>query len=119
MSSPTNLDYTAIDNLLESLGGDRAFLAELIDVYFTDSANLFNEMHGSLAAGDADRFRRAAHSLKSNSANFGATALYDMARRLEEMGKLGELAEAPALLGEAEVEYERVRPALEAIRDEG
>ena len=37
----------------------------------------------ALAAGDAERFRRAAHSLKSNSNTFGALALGALARELE------------------------------------
>jgi HPt (histidine-containing phosphotransfer) domain-containing protein len=117
MTSQADLDHSAIDNLLESVGGDREFLAELIDVYFSDSANLFGEMRESLAAGDADRFRRAAHSLKSNSASFGATALAELARTLEEKGKVNHLGDASPLLEAAAAEYERVRPALEAVRN--
>ncbi len=41
------------------------------------------ELRDSLAARNADRFRRAAHSLKSNSNTFGALALGAMARDLE------------------------------------
>ena len=41
------------------------------------------EMRAALAAGAAERFRRAAHSLKSNAHTFGAMALGAQARALE------------------------------------
>ena len=41
------------------------------------------ELRSARAAGDAERFRRAAHSLKSNSNTFGALALGALARELE------------------------------------
>ena len=44
------------------------------------------ELRSARAAGDAERFRRAAHSLKSNSNTFGALALGAQARALELKG---------------------------------
>ena len=41
------------------------------------------ELRAARAAADADRFRRAAHSLKSNSHTFGALGLGALARDLE------------------------------------
>ena len=71
------------------------------------------ELRGALAAGDTERFRRVAHSLKSNSNTFGATALGLAARELElaakdrapiDAGKIDALAKeyqrAAARLGE-------------------
>jgi histidine phosphotransfer protein HptB len=44
---------------------------------------LLAELRSARAAGSAERFRRAAHSLKSNGNTFGATGLADLARALE------------------------------------
>ena len=44
---------------------------------------MLDDLRDALAARDADRFRRAAHSLKSNSNTFGARTLGAMARDLE------------------------------------
>ena len=52
-----------------------AFLVELIDVFLKDSPELIEQMRGGLAAGDVEKVRRAAHSLKSNAASFGAEGL--------------------------------------------
>jgi HPt (histidine-containing phosphotransfer) domain-containing protein len=44
------------------------------------------ELRSARAAADAERFRRAAHSLKSNGMTFGATTLGALARALELQG---------------------------------
>ena len=119
MSSDDRLDRSAIDNLLASVGGDREFLIELIDTYFEDTVTLFGQMESALVTGDAPVLQRAAHSLKSNSANFGATQLSGMAKELEGMGKSGQTGAAHDLLQQAAAEYERVRTALEVVRNEG
>ena len=46
-------------------------------------------MRGALADANVEEFRRAAHSLKSNSANLGAMTLAALAKELEMMGKAG------------------------------
>jgi len=115
MAEADPIDRAVFDGLVESVGGDREFVAELLQTYFDDSPRLLEAMHGALAAGDAAEFRRAAHSLKSNSANFGAMALSRLAKGLEEMGKAGTLDGAAAGIAQAEVEYARVKAALQAL----
>ena len=56
---------------------------ELVDTFLTEAPLMLAELRSALADGNSDRFRRAAHSLKSNSNTFGATALGAMARELE------------------------------------
>lgn len=115
MGEADSVDRAVYDALVESVGGDREFMAELLQTYFDDAANLLATMHTALAAGNAGEFRRAAHSLKSNSATFGAMALSRMAKGLEEMGKAGTLEGAAAGLAQAEAEYARVKAELQAL----
>jgi HPt (histidine-containing phosphotransfer) domain-containing protein len=109
------IDRAAIDELLESVGGDLEFLEELLGDYFDDSPNQLSEMQRALNEGDAERFRRAAHSLKSNSANFGARKLADSCRELEEMGKSATLSGAGDVLARAKLEYEEAKNALKDV----
>ena len=69
------IDRAALDVLLETVGGDLEFLGELIGDFFDDSPQQLAAAGEALEADDAEALRRAAHSLKSNSANFGAMAL--------------------------------------------
>jgi HPt (histidine-containing phosphotransfer) domain-containing protein len=113
------IDRTMLDSLLETVGGDFAFLAELVQEYFDDSPQQFSAMQQALNTGNTEGFRRAAHSLKSNSANFGATGLAQLCKQLEDLGKAGNLDSASELLVQANDEYEQVVKALEQIIGEG
>ncbi len=95
-----------------------AFLVELIDTYLTDSPELIEQMRAGLAAGDIEGVRRAAHSLKSNSASFGATRLAGVARELEMIAKSGTLEGTGPKLAAIEVEYAQLLPVLVELKNE-
>jgi HPt (histidine-containing phosphotransfer) domain-containing protein len=116
MSEPGAIDQARFAALLESVQGDRAFLAELLDTFLAEAPNLLAAMRQALARQDAAGLRLAAHSLKSNSRDFGAAILSGLCLELEMMGKAGTLAGAAEKLAQAEVEYDRVRVALETLR---
>ncbi len=117
MVETTSIDRHVIEELLESVGGDRAFLAELVDTYLSDSPQLLSQLHSSLAASNADEFRRAAHSLKSSSANLGALKLSAIAKELEMMGKAGALDGAEPRIAEAESEFKQVQDRLKSLQE--
>ena len=108
------IDMNVLNNLLESVGGDREFLQELVETFFSDSPEQFSALKTALNTGDAEVFRRAAHSMKSNSASFGAMSLSDLFKQLEEIGKSGEIANGSDLLADAEAAYEQAVKELTA-----
>ncbi len=112
------IDPTVFKELQDTAGED--FAKELVDTFLEDAPSMLAELHSALAAGDADKFRRAAHSLKSNSLTFGAMRLGDMARELEHKGL--DHARLPGDDGVGPVdalghEYARVAAALTELRD--
>ncbi|HEX9002914.1 MAG TPA: Hpt domain-containing protein, partial [Blastocatellia bacterium] len=58
---------------------------------------------------------RAAHNLKGTASAFAAQATTDAARRLEEMGRSGNLSEAEAAYANLKREVERLIAALNAL----
>lgn len=106
------LDEAVLDNLLETVGGDRTFLAELVEAYLGDSPGLLEAMRAGLRDDDRTALRRAAHTLKSTSASLGAIAFAAACREVEtnaleaDPGWLGERIQAVA------VAYEPVAAAL-------
>jgi HPt (histidine-containing phosphotransfer) domain-containing protein len=94
------------------------FLAELIDVFLKDSPELIKQMHAGLLTGDVESVRRAAHSLKSNSASFGANRLAGVARELEMIAKSGTLDGAESKLSAVESAYAQLLPLLEELKNE-
>ena len=68
-----------------------------------------------LATGEADAFRRTAHSLKSNGNTFGAITLAGLAREIE-LGGIAKAREADgAPLAALEDEYARVARELSEL----
>jgi HPt (histidine-containing phosphotransfer) domain-containing protein len=110
------LDPAAIDNLREMVGGDSGFMAELIDTFLEDAPLMLSDMRHALESEDTAKLHRAAHTFKSNSSEFGATALSDLCRELEEMGKASSLEGTGDLLARVEAEFVQVKAELETMR---
>lgn len=94
------IDKSTFDDLKQMSGAE--FLNELIDTFLDDAPKLLEEMKTALETGNADSFRRAAHSLKSNAATFGAGQLADLAKQMELLGRENRLAETGNRLGALE-----------------
>ena len=111
---PTELDMSTFEELKQMSGSD--FIDELVDTFLEDAPKLLAELRSSLAARDAESFRRAAHSLKSNAATFGANHLSALAKELELLGKEGKLDEAGDQLKTMEATYQLVARELRGLR---
>lgn len=79
------IDRAVLDSLSNAVGDE--FVGELIDTFIEEGPGMFNEMQQALSVADADSFRRAAHSLKTNAATFGAKVLAEKAKELEAMAR--------------------------------
>ena len=108
MSEPT-IHRPTFTELQEAAGAE--FVTELVDTFLQEAPTMLAELRNAQAAGEADAFRRAAHSLKSNSNTFGATRLGALARDLE----LGGLIKESEPLDDLESEYRRVAAALKGL----
>ena len=104
------IDPHTFDELQANAGAD--FVAELVDTFGVEAPPLIAEMRHALAAGADERFRRAAHSLKSNSSTFGAARLAAMARELETNGLAAASTDAVDSLAR---EFEACFGALQAM----
>jgi CheY-like chemotaxis protein len=116
-ASAANSEERVIDPAaaLERVGGDRELLAELFQVFADQCPRWLAEVRDAIARGDADRLRRAAHSLKGAVGNFGADTAFDLAQRLETMGRDGNLTAAPGTFADLEKQLERLLPVLAAL----
>ena len=104
------IDLDTYRELQDAAGAD--FVAELVGTFLEEAPAMLAELRAAHAVADADRFRRAAHSLKSNSHTFGAMALGALARELELGGLEADVAQLDAL----EAEYGRAAAVLESLR---
>lgn len=93
------------------------FVAELVDTFIEEGPGMLAELRAARAEGNAERFRRAAHSLKSNGGTFGAVKLTALAREFELKGLDADPVRDVAGLAALETEYARAAAELKALRN--
>jgi HPt (histidine-containing phosphotransfer) domain-containing protein len=105
---------------LEELGGDDDpdLFVELIDLFLQDAPHRIDELRRGLEQGDVKLLERAAHTLKSSSANVGALPLSALCKRMEEHARRNVRTELPDLLERALRMWSRVEAALRATRSQ-
>jgi PAS domain S-box-containing protein len=91
MSSDRAIDY---DTALSHVGGDAELLRELAGVFLKEAPGMLAAVREAVQAGDANRLKRAAHTLKGSAGTFGAHPVFAAARVLEVMGTDSNLAGA-------------------------
>lgn len=104
------IDPATFSELGEMAGAD--FVRELVDTFLEEAPRMLADLRDAYRQRDAERFRRAAHSLKSNSNTFGALPLGVAARDIEEAGMD---ATGTAALDALDAEYARAAEALKAL----
>jgi signal transduction histidine kinase/DNA-binding response OmpR family regulator/HPt (histidine-containing phosphotransfer) domain-containing protein len=113
---PEPIDRSVLDSLRElQIPGEPDLVAEFVRLFHDETPPLVAALRAGVSDGEADAIRRAAHTLKSSSANLGALHMSAISAKLEQKGRSGELEGTPALLSELEREFDRVAQALVAV----
>ena len=103
-----------LSGLLENVGGNRALLHELIDIFLDECPRHATSIRQAIAARDAATLRLAAHTLKGALRHFGAEHSASLAQSLEDMGKNGSVDSAAPIFAQLEPELRRVIAHLQA-----
>ncbi|WP_043710696.1 response regulator [Corallococcus macrosporus] len=112
------LEPEALARLWAELGAQAAqILPELIDTALHSMPALLDDAYSALGRGHADDLGRAAHTLKSNAAWFGASALEAQARHIELQADGGALEGMAERLDRCRAELEVTRLLLGRLRD--
>ncbi len=111
-ANPAAFDPAALDTLLDTIGGDRAALGELIESFLEEGTGLIARIESAVRGGDADALRRAAHTMKSSAADFGALELSRLCREMEAIARQGSVTGAAALSERAAAAFGDTREGL-------
>ena len=111
------LDLTVIQGLRELGGEDEPNLVlELIDLYLLDAPQRIAEIRHALATGDWKLLERAAHTLKSSSANIGARGLSQLCTELEREARSHDQGVCASLFQQSARHLSCVEAALRSVR---
>ncbi|HTP97272.1 MAG TPA: PAS domain S-box protein [Burkholderiales bacterium] len=108
------LDTGALDSIrsLQKPGAPN-LLEKIVRLYVEDTPRLIETMRAAARATDANGLQRAAHTLKSASANVGALELAALCRQLEADARGGAVADASDRIERIEREFRAVVPVLQ------
>jgi signal transduction histidine kinase/CheY-like chemotaxis protein/HPt (histidine-containing phosphotransfer) domain-containing protein len=114
------IDLAALKRLREMLGKKAdTMLPGMIEAFEKDGDRLLGDARTGLEREAADVVRRAAHTLRSIAASFGARPLAEACLELENEAKEGNLSNAPERLGRMEAELRRAGRDLVASQATG
>src|SRR5690606_35754310 len=103
---PPAIDRAVIEQFRElDPIGSMALAARILGIYADSSGSVFADIEQSMGNGDSALLRRAAHSLKSSSANVGARQLSALLKEFELLGKENRVDEARAQFDALRAEY--------------
>ena len=103
---------------LRQMAGARAteVIEQLLDNYLAEAPQLLQAMRVAVATKDVVALLQAAQTLRSASANVGATSVCQLCKVVEAMGSAGTTAGALARVLQVEAAYATVKAALQMER---
>lgn len=112
MTDKPHLDEEALAELRDVMEDE---FEVLIQTYLADSRDRIRALREALTAEDSDAFARTAHSFKGSCINIGAPRLGELCLQAEITGKESRLEDAPGLLDEIDLEFEKVIERLDGL----
>jgi CheY-like chemotaxis protein/HPt (histidine-containing phosphotransfer) domain-containing protein len=103
------------EQALASVEGDLELLKEVVTIFLEEYPKTIKDIRDAIDGTDSHRLNRSAHALKGSVGNFGARKAYDLALRLELMGKSGDLTGADEAFHVLADEMERLKATLAEV----
>lgn len=92
------------EQMIARLGGDEELARQLVTLFIGECPRMLAQVRESIAQGDPDLVRRAAHAFKGSVSNFTPGGPTATAFELECLGRDGRVADAPGVLARFERE---------------
>lgn len=101
-----------LSGITAAANNDQALVEELIEVFIDSYPSQLDDISRAIDSKDPGQLQMAAHALKGVVSNFGASAAYDLALRLETMGREGTLDGAEEVFDALKKEMNRIEQYL-------
>ncbi len=87
--APRSMKLVNWDDAMETVGGDRELLCELLEVFITERDSMVGDIRNGMASRISVDLRRTAHALKGALNHLGAAPVARLAAELETAGATG------------------------------
>ncbi|NGZ08367.1 MAG: response regulator [Nitrospira sp. LK70] len=102
--------------MYQNIGGDSELFAQLVRLFLDRHQTMLADIRTALADADSITVERMAHSFKGTAGNLCASEVALTAGRLEAVGRLNALHDAPPVYAQLELEVARLVRVLESYR---
>jgi signal transduction histidine kinase/DNA-binding response OmpR family regulator len=113
--APVSSYSVDVNQLLDRIDDDRAFLAELVEIFRRDYPVNLDAVQAAIDNQNAAALQRSAHALKGALGNLSALGASSLAAELESMGRSLDIADARPTFDRLVAELPNVIRALEAL----
>lgn len=103
--------------MYQNIGNDNELFGQLVRLFLDRHQTMLADIRTALADGNPSAVERTAHTFKGTAGNLCASEVGLTASRLEAVGRLHALHDAPPVYAQLEVEVERLVRVLESYRD--
>ena len=102
--SPLSADVLDFDEALAQVEGDRDLLCQIAQLFLEQYPKLLEETHQAFSRSDCQSLSSAVHTLASSVGQLGAQRAHAAAKKLEQVGRQGDLSHVPPILADLERE---------------
>lgn len=102
--------------MYQNIGGDSELFAQLVCLFLDRYHAMLTDIRTALADADSTTVERLAHTFKGTAGNLCASEVALTAGRLEAVGRLNTLHDAPSVYAQLELEVARLVRVLESYR---
>lgn len=102
--------------MYQNIGGDSELFAQLVRLFLDRHQTMLADIRTALADADSIAVERMAHTFKGTAGNLCASEVALTAGRLEAVGRLNTLHDAPPVYAQLELEVARLVRVLESYR---
>lgn len=106
---PDVFDFAATMDLMDQ---NKVLFGQIRDLFFLHLPLQLKHIQDAVAGNDAAAVQQTSHKLKGSISTMVARRALDSARRLEMVGRSGDMENAPVALAELEMEINRLYDAL-------
>ena len=108
------LDPQVLNSLREFAGAKaQTIITQIIEQYLEDSPEKLQAIEAAATEQDAEALRKAAHSLRSSSANLGAITVAELCKTVENIARSGTTEGTSQTIKQLKTEYARLEVALQ------
>ena len=102
--------------MYQNIGSDNELFAQLVSLFLDRHTTMLADIRRALAIADSTAVERTAHTFKGTAGNLCAAEIWLTAGRLEAVGRLNALHDAPPVYAQLEIEVARLVRVLESYR---